>query len=132
MRISHIVFVILCLWSTASLANRDFICKPSTIRAVRAEVTARTQRMEQANHCDRTNDKNMHCAVSCVLTLRCFSTDVLILGLGKEIVDVFTPGDADLRDLKADFRGVDLASSGRARNRADCYRQCDAYYPFTR
>lgn len=98
---------------------KDFICKPSHIRSVNAEVKARN-----------AGDKNMHCAVSCILTLKCFSSDVLLIGVGKEIIDMFTPGDADLRDLKADYRGINLVTSGRARNKRDCYQQCDSYYPF--
>ena len=111
---------------------RDLICKPSTIKRVKTEVEARTSNRERINFCNKTNDKNLHCAVSCILTLQCFSSDVLLLGLGKEIVDVFTPGDADLRDLLADYRGVSLVTSGRARNKRDCYQQCDSYYPFIR
>lgn len=91
------------------------------IKSTKAEVVARS---------NRASDKNMHCAVSCILTHRCYATDVFALGVGKEIWDVFSPGDADLRDLQADIRGINLSTSGRARNKADCFQQCDSYYPF--
>ena len=116
----------------SSAHARDLICKPSTIRAVYHQVTRRTCHEEELRSCERKrirNDKNLHCAVSCVLTLKCFPSDVLIIGLGKEIYDCVSPGDADIRDLEADYRGVHLVSSGRARNTSDCYQQCDSYYP---
>ncbi len=114
----------------SSVEAKELICPTPFIKNVKREVVARTTRMQQQTQRTNPTDKNMHCAVSCILTHHCHSTDVLALGVGKEIWDVFTPGDADVRDLQADIRGIKLSTSGRARNKADCYQQCDSYYPF--
>ena len=77
-------------------------------------------------------DKYKHCAVSCALTLRCPATDVLELGLLKELVDVVGPGNAELNDLKADYEGVALASTSRAKTDRECINKCHKIYPETR
>ncbi len=131
MRILTTLIFILSLWTTAAQAT-DFICKKTTVMAAKAEVESYTRNQERINHCDTTNDKFMHCSVSCILALQCYPEDVLIIGVGKEIIDLFTPGDADFQDLKADYRGIDLATSKRARDKRACYQQCGSYYPFLR
>lgn len=113
--------LLLTVLLTSQAFASDLICRPSVVRAVKSEVVARANKKG-------STDKNMHCAVSCLLTLKCRSTEVLILGLGKEVVDAFTPGDADVDDVRADYRGIELAKSGRARDKNECYIQCDTYY----
>jgi len=75
-----------------------------------------------------TNDKNRHCTVSCMLTLRCPSADVMMAGALKEIKDLFGPGTADVEDLVADAVGVDLALFRVARTDKQCLKKCDLYY----
>lgn len=115
------ILAVLFYTGVSSAFAGSLVCSPSTIKSVKAEVESRASKK-------RNTDKNMHCAVSCLLTLKCRSGDVLALGIGKEIYDMFTPGDADLKDMKADIQGIDLAKSGRARNKAECFTQCDSYY----
>lgn len=123
------ILVLFTLFISSAHA-KDLVCPKPFIKNTKAEVIARTTRVQQETQSTKSNDKNMHCAVSCMLTHRCYASDVLALGVGKEIWDVFTPGDADLRDLQADIRGINLSTSGRARNKVDCFHQCDSYYPF--
>ena len=123
-------FVVLFALMTSTAYAKEAICPMPFIKSVKAEVVARSTRMQEQNQSTKPNDKNMHCAVSCILTHRCYASDVLALGVGKEIWDVFSPGDADLRDLQADIRGINLSTSGRARDKVDCFNQCDSYYPY--
>ncbi len=126
MRLFFLILLILAQQASA----KDFICKKTFIKTVKNSVVARASELSREHHSDTVNDKFMHCSVSCQLTFQCYGTHVLALGLGKEIWDVFTPGDADVRDLKADILGIDLNESGRARNNEECFTQCESYYPF--
>ena len=76
-----------------------------------------------------TFDKFKHCAVSCLLTLRCSALDVLELGIIKELADVVGPGNAEMNDLRADYYGVSLATSLKAKNDKSCMAQCHVKYP---
>ncbi len=73
-------------------------------------------------------DKNLHCSVSCMLTLRCNSGEVLLAGLFKELKDLLGYGNAEVKDLEADFFGVDLVRSKRATTDQECLEQCDLQY----
>lgn len=74
-------------------------------------------------------DKFKHCGVSCLLTLRCPSVDVLQIGIFKELADVFGPGNAEWDDLEADYKGVKLVTSKKANNDQECLTQCHQIYP---
>ena len=73
-------------------------------------------------------DKNRHCTVSCMLALKCNDHEVMMIGLLKEIQDLFGPGEADADDLKADSFGISLAAEGTAKTDLQCLSQCDLYY----
>jgi hypothetical protein len=75
-----------------------------------------------------TFDKNMHCVTSCLIALRCSALATYSIGVGKEIKDIFGPGNAEMADLRADRVGLDLVRSSRVRNRRECLVQCDSYY----
>lgn len=75
-----------------------------------------------------TFDKNRHCTVSCMLSLRCNSNEVMLVGILKEFKDVFGPGNAERADLIADKYGVDLVRHQRARSDSECLEQCDLRY----
>lgn len=79
----------------------------------------------QQNH----YDKFKHCSVSCFLTLRCSSTEVLLVGAAKEFTDLFDDGNAEWNDLYADRAGIRLVTQGKAHYDADCVRQCNSLYP---
>ena len=74
-------------------------------------------------------DKNRHCSVSCMLTLKCYAGEVFTIGVLKEIQDLFGPGEADGKDIKADVLGIELAQKKAATTDQSCLKQCDLYYP---
>ncbi len=74
-------------------------------------------------------DKFKHCALSCQIGLICPPTDTLLLGLAKEIVDVFGPGNAEWADLKADHYGTMLSVQPSVRSNEQCNRGCAKRYP---
>lgn len=76
-----------------------------------------------------SHDKYKHCAVSCLLALRCNPADVRQLGLFKEGIDLLGPGNAEMADLKADFKGVDFAVKKKARTDDECIQKCHEAYP---
>lgn len=53
-----------------------------------------------------TNDKFKHCVVSCKIQITCGPIGAAAAGVGKEILDVFGPGDADFGDAIADLDGI--------------------------
>lgn len=78
-----------------------------------------------------SHDKYKHCAVSCLLALRCPPADVRQLGLLKEGIDLLGPGNAEMDDLKADFKGVDFAVKKKAKTDDECIQKCHEAYPAT-
>ena len=96
---------------------KDAICKRSYIKTIVAASKAHTG-----------NDKNMHCSTSCMLTLRCHSSSVITLGYMKELQDIFTPGDADWNDIKADMVGINMVLHKRSDSDKECFEQCDLVY----
>ncbi len=75
------------------------------------------------------NDKYKHCAVSCMLSLRCGPSDAFSLGLMKEVTDLFTDGTAEWADIEANSTGINIAVRRRARTDQECRSSCDDYYP---
>jgi len=69
-------------------------------------------------------DKERHCAVSCQLALRCPAEEVVVVGLYKELRDIFLPGDPELDDLKADWRGMRFSLRGQAKTDNMCLELC--------
>jgi hypothetical protein len=63
-----------------------------------------------------------------MLALKCSGQEVMMVGLLKEIQDLFGPGEADADDLKADAFGISLAAETAARTDVQCLSQCDLYY----
>jgi hypothetical protein len=73
-------------------------------------------------------DKFKHCAVSCFLALRCPASDVMQLGVLKEVIDFFGPGNAEYEDLKADAYGISLVTSKKVKEDKKCAIECDKRY----
>ena len=73
-------------------------------------------------------DKNRHCTVSCMLSLRCHPTEVLLIGYLKEFKDALGYGSPEREDIIADKYGIQLAKSKRALNDNECLEQCDLRY----
>ena len=73
-------------------------------------------------------DKNRHCAISCIMAVKCNDNETLLAGFMKEVKDVFGPGNAEWADYRADKAGINLVKSGRARRVSECFTQCDSLY----
>ncbi len=73
-------------------------------------------------------DKTMHCALSCDLSNKCTSGVSAVLGIAKEVYDVFGQGNAEWADLAADFNGIRLSKYGVARTANQCLISCSALY----
>ena len=73
-------------------------------------------------------DKNRHCTVSCMLSLRCNSKEVLLVGYLKEFKDALGYGSPEREDIVADKYGIELVKSKRALSDQECLEQCDLRY----
>jgi hypothetical protein len=74
------------------------------------------------------NDKFKHCAVSCVLGFQCGIVSTTKMGIFKEILDLFTPGNSDIEDLKANKYGIDLVLKHNVRDQKTCDQKCKSRY----
>jgi len=77
-------------------------------------------------------DKYKHCTISCIVGLECGLTSTAILGMAKEIYDVFGPGHAELEDLLANFLGLRISRRGSVSDLDSCSSACQQYYPIKR
>ena len=103
--------------TTAKAEGPELICSLLNVKRVKAIAISHSR-----------FDKNRHCSVSCMLTLKCGAVEAMSMGVLKEIQDLFGPGQADMADLAADAMGVDLAFQRTARTDINCLEQCDLYY----
>jgi len=82
-------------------------------------------------HKHSSRDKNKHCAISCMLTLRCNSVEVFEVGVIKEIIDFFGPGNMEFEDIKADYDGINIGRNLYFSNQISdelCFHHCDQIY----
>jgi hypothetical protein len=117
MKLTVLLAIVIALISSAAFAGPDLFCSYYHSKRV---VKIATEHSEY--------DKNRHCSVSCMLALKCNNQEVMMVGVLKEIQDVFGPGEADAEDLKADAFGISLVSSRAAKTDLQCLTQCDLYY----
>lgn len=54
-------------------------------------------------------DSKAHCLASGLIARYCSIPESYLAGIGKEVRDLLGPGDAEWRDLQADWAGVDCA-----------------------
>jgi hypothetical protein len=54
-------------------------------------------------------DKNQHCLAAGFIARYCSRTEARIAGVGKEVADLFTGGDAQWSDIQADWKGIRCA-----------------------
>jgi hypothetical protein len=54
-------------------------------------------------------DSRAHCLASGLIARYCSIPESYLAGIGKEVRDLLGPGDAQWRDLKADWAGIDCA-----------------------
>jgi hypothetical protein len=80
---------------------------------------------------EEKRDKVKHCQMSCMLTLRCPSIDVYTFGLMKEFYDLFTKGDADTKDIRANRIGIRFVTRGVSTSDEQCYEACANFNWYT-
>lgn len=71
------------------------------------------------------SDKFKHCALSCQFALRCGAADSAAIGYLKELYDLISPGNAEIKDLKANAAGIRFYLTKRAINDRECVLKCD-------
>lgn len=69
-------------------------------------------------------DIRAHCLASGLIARYCSRSEAYMAGIGKELRDLFGPGDAEWRDLRADRAGISCARD--ARDDADVESCCSA------
>jgi hypothetical protein len=117
MKLLLVFFFALISFSEQTYAQRKMTCSRATIEQLVVKVKA---------HSDY--DKNNHCSISCLMSLRCNSSYAMMIGYLKEMSDIFTPGDFDWQDIVADKTGIEIYRTKRASNDHECFDQCDNYY----
>jgi hypothetical protein len=56
-------------------------------------------------------DSRAHCIASGLIARYCSATEAYLAGIGKELRDLFGPGDAEWKDWRADRAGIGCAGS---------------------
>lgn len=107
------------LFGAEGTSDEKFICSAIYARGVIKKVDI-----------PRAGDKFKHCAVSCMLTLRCGGTDAFTLGLIKEVLDLMGFGEAEWEDIDANLVGIEFAEDDIALSDDDCIRECRVDFPF--
>lgn len=112
-----IIAVVSFILMNQAYANQEKIplCSAFHFKSVKAKLL------------ESSNDKYMHCAVSCMLARRCGALDSYEIGVLKEIWDLFTPGDADIKDIEADLIGINFYLSDRKISDRTCNNKCISY-----
>jgi len=85
---------------------------------------SKAKKLLQKIPAEEKRDKVKHCHMSCMLTLRCPAIDVYTFGLMKEFYDLFGPGDADQRDIKANRIGISFVTRDNVKSDDQCYEAC--------
>lgn len=115
----YLILISLYLIPVTAQSKQMALCSSLFASAIKAKV----------EKISSVTDKFKHCAVSCMLTLRCGPSDALSLGVIKEIVDVFGEGNAEWADIEADTIGINLGISRKVKADNHCINECLEYYP---
>lgn len=76
------------------------------------------------------NDKTKHCALSCMIAVKCPNASAYILGYLKEMWDLISPGDADARDIAANNDGIRVSEDVDPDHLVSgCIESCLVIYP---
>jgi hypothetical protein len=68
-------------------------------------------------------DAVAHCTAAGLIARYCSVTEAGMASIGKEVRDLFTAGDAELRDLRSDRRGISCArKSASDQSLVECCR----------
>jgi RHS repeat-associated protein len=75
------------------------------------------------------NDKYKHCVVSCYIDVTCDKTTAQAAGIGKEIKDIFGPGNAEWADWQADKEGIRCGENIKKNKKGTCEKPCRQKHP---
>lgn len=73
-------------------------------------------------------DKYRHCSVSCVVGIECGIRPSAIIGVAKEVYDLFGGGTPEFKDLLANIIGLKFSQDIEVQNFEDCSRRCHQVY----
>ncbi len=73
-------------------------------------------------------DKFRHCSVSCIVGIECGVGPSAVIGVAKEIYDLFGGGTPELADLLANIRGIKLGQQSDIQNFEECKTACLKIY----
>jgi hypothetical protein len=96
------------LSACTSLQPRPEISSLGCMQAVRAQLPT-----------DRP-DKRLHCLASAQIARQCSVSEAYLAGMGKELRDLFSAGDAEWADWQADRAGVRCRRNGDAETIEAC------------
>lgn len=68
------------------------------------------------------SDRAAHCQAAGGIAQRCSVVEARMAGIGKELRDLFTGGDASWADWRSDRAGIRCATHGAADSLAECCR----------
>lgn len=94
---------------------RDHMCAMAWVKNLRGTFEIKIKKEPILN------DKEKHCILSCNIARDCGRTAASNTGLIKELWDIITPGNASLKDLKADYLGIEIGQI------AECEKECWDY-----
>jgi RHS repeat-associated protein len=75
------------------------------------------------------NDKYKHCVVSCYIDVTCNYATAVAAGIGKEIKDMWGPGNAEWADWQADREGIKCGENIKKTKQGTCEPPCRQKYP---
>jgi hypothetical protein len=78
----------------------------------RASAGSCIQRTVDSLQLDGLPDARRHCLAAGTIAIRCGGASAFMAGYGKELSDVFGPGDAEWRDIVANRAGRRCAGQG--------------------
>ena len=93
-------FAMLGLAACAHIPNRPARPVASTLGCAEAVVNKLPKNLP---------DKTLHCLAAGFIARYCSPTEARMAGVGKEVRDLFTGGDAEWADLRADWKGIRCA-----------------------
>lgn len=110
MRIALVASLLVLLAACASRPTRPAISSYSCMTAVRDALPA------------GLTDRAAHCQAAGSIAQRCSVIEARLAGIGKEVRDLFTGGDASWNDWRSDRAGIRCAAHANGRSLAECCR----------
>lgn len=101
-------------------------CAPLPIyekRPAKSSVGCMQATLKRLEH-RQASDAELHCSAAGLIARYCSVTEAYLASAAKEFRDLFTAGNAELRDLQSDRRGVRCAH--QSRNDAELFICCTA------